>query len=217
MRRSRDPAEAGLTGIYAIIDNSARPELQLAALARAAARAGVKAVQLRAKTLPAGALLAAAREVVALVHEAGMICIINDRLDVALATGADGVHLGQEDLPLAAARKVVGDRCWIGISTHSVAEARQAEKNGADYVGFGAMYATSSKDRVTAPQGVERLAEVAAAVSIPVIAIGGIVRERIPEIRAARAAGAAVIGAWVLAPEPEAALRELVAAWRKLD
>ena len=214
MKRSRDPR---LAGIYAIIDNSARPELELSALARAAARAGVKVVQLRAKPLPTRELLAAAREAVALGHEAGMLCIINDRLDVALAARADGVHLGQEDLPLPAARKVAGDRLLIGVSTHSVEEARQAEENGADYLGFGAMYATSSKDRVTAPQGAKRLAEVTAAVAVPVIAIGGVTREKLPEIRAARAAGAAVIGAWVLAPEPEAALRDLVLAWQKLD
>jgi thiamine-phosphate diphosphorylase len=214
MKPSRDPR---LGGIYAIIDNSARSGLPLADLARAAARAGVKAVQLRAKRLPARELVAAAREIAALCRGEGVLCIVNDRLDAALAARADGVHLGQEDLPLAAAREIAGNRLRIGVSTHSVAEARRAEQEGADYVGFGAMYATAGKAKVTAPQGAERLAEVTAAVTIPVIAIGGITRERIPEIRAAGAAGAAVIGAWVLAPEPEAALRDLVRAWQELD
>jgi len=206
-----------LRGIYAIIDNFGRPELDHLALARAAVRAGVKVVQLRAKNLPTRDLVAAAREIAALCRSEGVLFIVNDRLDVALAAQADGAHLGQEDLPLAAARKIAGNRLLIGISTHSVEEARQAERQGADYVGFGAIYATASKAKVTAPQGKRRLAEATAAVAIPVIAIGGITREKLPEIHAAKAAGAAVIGAWVLAADPERALRSLVQAWQELD
>jgi len=206
-----------LRGIYAIIDNSGRPELDHLVLARAAVRAGVKAVQLRAKNLPTRDLVAAAREIAALCRSEGVLFIVNDRLDVALAAQADGAHLGQEDLPLAAARKIAGNRLLIGISTHSVEEARQAERQGADYVGFGAIYATASKAKVTAPQGKRRLAEATAAVAIPVIAIGGITREKLPEIHAAQAAGAAVIGAWVQPAEPERALRSLVQAWQELE
>jgi len=206
-----------LRGIYAIVDNAGRPERPLSVLAQAAGRAGVKVIQLRAKGLTPRELAAAARSIAALCRKLDVSFIVNDRLDVALAAKADGVHLGQDDLPPAAARRVAGDRLWIGVSTHSIAEARRAERDGADYVGFGAMYGTASKERVTAPQGAGRLREVVQSVAIPVIAIGGITLEKIPEIQAAGAAGAAVISSWVQAPDPAQALREMIFAWQKLD
>ena len=206
-----------IRGLYAIVDNSIRPELPLPALAEAALRAGAKVIQLRAKHLSTRELAAAAKAIAALCRGEKVIFIVNDRLDVALAVKADGVHLGQDDLPLAAARRVAGERLLIGVSTHSVEEARRAEQAGADYMGFGAMFATASKDKVTAPQGTKRLAEVVSAVKIPVIAIGGITLEKLEEIHAAGAAGAAVIGAWVKTEEPEAALRAMVHAWQKID
>ena len=208
---------ARLRGIYAIVDPSGRPGFDPVALSEAAIRAGVAVLQLRAKDLSARELVQQAKAMAGRCREAGVIFIVNDRLDAALAAGADGVHLGQDDLPLDAARRVAGKDFLIGISTHSVAEAAAAEQAGADYIGFGAMYSTASKKDVTPPQGPGLLAEVVRAVSIPAIAIGGIALDKLAEVHAAGAKGAAVIGAWTLAADPETALRGLVERWRKLD
>jgi len=204
-------------GIYPIVDSLGRPERPLLDLARSALRAGARVLQLRAKDLSTRARVDLAREISGLCRRQRVLFIVNDRLDVALAAGADGVHLGQDDLPLPAARRVAGGHLLIGVSTHSAAEAKQAEKGGADYLGFGALYATISKEKVTKPQGAARLAEVVSSVRIPVIAIGGITLEKLEEIHNAGATGAAVIGAWVQAAEPEAALRTMVQEWQKLD
>jgi thiamine-phosphate pyrophosphorylase len=181
--------------------------------AAAALEAGVTVVQLRAKNMPAGETFALARELGSQCRSRGVVFLVNDRLDVALAAGADGVHLGQDDLPLAVARQVAGPDFILGASTHSLAEALAAEREGADYLGFGAMYPTTTKKGVTAPQGPEALRTVVSSVRLPVIAIGGIKPSHLPEIRAAGAAGAAVISALGCAPEVGAAGRELVAAW----
>jgi len=200
-------------GIYAIIDPEAAAGRDPLAITEMILAAGVKTLQLRAKKTAANAMFELAREMRALCSRAGARLIVNDRLDVALAAAADGVHLGQEDLPPATARGLCPRGLLIGVSTHSVAEAKAAEAGGADYIGFGAMYATRSKDGATPPQGPARLAEVVRATRLPVIAIGGIDRDRIAEVKAAGAAGAAVISALLSAPDAEQAARELVKAW----
>jgi thiamine-phosphate pyrophosphorylase len=135
---------------------------------------GAAVVQLRWKHAPTGSLLAAAVECRRLTDAHGALFFVNDRVDVALACGADGAHVGQEDLPLAAARRLLGGACWIGVSTHDLAQARAAEAGGADYVGFGPLFPTATKATGYDPRGLQRLREVRGAVAVPIVAIGGI-------------------------------------------
>ena len=135
---------------------------------------GAPIVQLRWKHAPTAALLASAMQCRRLTALHGALFFVNDRVDVALACEADGVHLGQEDLPLAAARRLLGEARWIGVSTHDLAQARAAEAAGADYVGFGPLFSTATKATGYDPRGLVRLREVRSAVALPVVAIGGI-------------------------------------------
>ena len=176
------------------------PENQCEALVgrmEIAARAGVDWIQLREKDLSGRALAELLREALRRVP-AGCRIVLNDRLDVACALGAGGVHLGRESLSVEDARRLVGGRgatqdFLVGASTHSLAAALSAEKAGADYLVFGPVYATPSKAQYGPPQGIERLAEVCHAVSLPVLAIGGITVENARACLEAGAAGIAAI------------------------
>jgi thiamine-phosphate pyrophosphorylase len=204
-------------GLYVIVDNTSRPELSHLEIAEAAIEGGAKIIQLRAKNLDKRHIYETAVEMKKLCKKSGACFIVNDHLDVAMAVEADGVHLGQQDIPLKAARKVAGRKLMIGISTHSLQQAVAADKGGADYIGFGAMYATKSKDRPTDPQGPERLAEVVKEVSIPVVAIGGITREKIPEIAKTGAQAFAVISAITKAPDIRREVERLIKDWKKIS
>jgi thiamine-phosphate pyrophosphorylase len=151
----------------------------------------------------------AARDLSALLRPAGALFLVNDHADIALAAEADGVHLGQDDLPLDRARALLGPGRIIGISTHSVAEAVAAEQGGADYIGFGPLFRTRTKD-AGAEQGLGGLDEVRVAVKLPVIAIGGITGETAPEVMRAGADGIAVITAILQAPDIRTACRFLL-------
>jgi len=177
----------------------------------AALRAGCPAVQLRDKGAGASELLATARRLRALTDAWGALLFVNDRVDVALAAGADGVHLGPEDLTVAAARSWVGDRLMVGYSTDDPAMARKAQASGADYIGCGAVFGTSTKDVGGEAIGPERLDAVAAAVDIPVVGIGGVNADNVGRIRETRAAGCAVVGAIMAAADPERATRDILA------
>jgi thiamine-phosphate pyrophosphorylase len=163
-------------------------------IVRQAVAAGIKTVQLREKQMTKKALYTEALFVrkVTLQHHATFI--INDYADIALAVNADGVHLGQEDMPVDRARKILGKRKIIGVSTHSLKQALEAEKAGADYIGFGPLFATSTKDAGT-PRGLRRLKEVRRQIGIPIVAIGGINRKNIASVLAAGADAAAVMSA----------------------
>lgn len=143
------------------------------------------------------------------IRTSGALFILNDHADIASAVGADGVHLGQDDLPIEAARRILGTGALVGISTHSLEQARAAQAAGADYIGFGPIYETRTKD-AGAVQGLENLAAVAATVSIPVIAIGGITRDTIGDVMRAGARGAAVIGAICAEQDIPSAAAELI-------
>lgn len=179
-----------------------KPESLLERIALAAA-AGVNWVQIREKDMPARDLLITTQEAVetAVKHSAPgsrTLILVNDRLDVALAGGADGIHLPESSLPVAAVndwRRVAGaaNELVVGASCHSVAAARAAERDGADYIFFGPIFATPSKATFGAPQGINRLAEVSGTVRIPVLAIGGITAQNARECMAAGAAGIAAI------------------------
>ena len=164
---------------------------------------GTDVVQLRSKTLSRGPLLELAAELARLCAEGRALFVVDDQVDVALLSGADGVHLGPDDLSVPAARRVAGDRLLIGASASTPAAAREAEAAGADYLGSGPAYATPFKreKRVIGPAGV---AEIAAAVRIPVFAIGGVERQRIPELRRAGVDRVCAIRALADAPDPRA-------------
>ena len=175
---------------------------------------GVDAVQIREKHHGAREQLAVANAVRERLQAAGVPLIINDRIDVAAAVGADGVHLGDDDLPVAVAREQLGETALIGRSVSTVKAARAAEAAGADYLGVGAVYATSSKD-VSEPEqaiGVDVVEAIADAVDIPLVAIGGVTADNADEAVAAGADGVAVITAITQADDPAAATRELTDA-----
>jgi len=180
-------------------------------IARAAIDGGVDAIQLRDKNQSAKDRYATGRELRELTAEAGVDLIVNDRADLARAIDADGVHLGQDDLPVPAARDLLGAAAVIGKSTSTVAEAREAEREGADYLGVGAVYGTNSKDVPDdeADFGPEHVAEIVDAVEIPVVGIGGIDASNAAAVAEAGAVGVAVISAITRADDPAAATRAL--------
>jgi thiamine-phosphate pyrophosphorylase len=204
-----------VSGLYAIVDPAVRGDLPPEELCARAARGGARVVQLRWKDAPARALLAAARAALPLVHEAGAALVIDDRPDVALLAGADGVHVGADDLPVAEVRRLAGDRLAIGATVRDLEGARRAAADGADHVGFGPIFATATKRIDAAPRGLDLLAEVAAASPIPVVAIGGIDLARIAGVARAGAHAAAVVSDLLTAPDVEARALALSQAFAK--
>jgi thiamine-phosphate diphosphorylase len=200
-------------GIYLVADPGTLPGPALPAAVAAALDAGVRLVQHRRKGALTRAAVAEARALKALCARRGALLIVNDRADLAALAGADGVHVGQDDLPVAEVRAVLGPHAWVGVSCHSIGEARAAARDGADYLGFGNVFGTRTKADAGPPRGVEALAEVCRAVALPVFAIGGIAADAVPRVRAAGAAGAAVISAVLGAPDPGRAAADLVARW----
>ena len=168
--------------------------------------AGLPAVQVREKDLPAAELAALCRRVRGPTRERGALLIVNDRADVALAVGADAVQRTHASLTVAELRTVADKRLRIGASVHSLEDALAAEADGADWIVFGPVYDTASKRQYGAPQGLAKLEAVARVVRIPVIAIGGIVPERVAEVRAAGAHGVAAISAILAADSPAGAV-----------
>lgn len=195
--------------LYLITDrNVANKPLPVAM--REALAGGVPAVQLREKDLPIRDMLNLARELRALTREYSAKLIINDRVDVAYAVGADGVHLGRTSIPPAAARKIVGDKMLIGVSTHSIEEARTAAADGADFITFGPVYETPSKMQYGAPLGLDALRIVVREIDIPVYGIGGISAKLIPQVLETKAAGVAMISAILAAPDIMKTARTIV-------
>jgi thiamine-phosphate pyrophosphorylase len=178
---------ARIQGIYAIVGDE-DPVGQ----ARAALDGGAGVVQVRMKRSPAGAILEASRAIVALAAGRALV-VVNDRADLAVLAGADGLHVGEEDLPVALARRIVGPAMLLGRSTRTLADGREALAAGADHVGFGPMFGTRSKDLAAPPRGLDALREVAGSLPAPVVAIGGITLENVAGVAAAGAAAAAVI------------------------
>lgn len=178
----------------------------------AALQAGAPAVQLRDKDATPRELYEQARALAEVTARYGALLFVNDRLDVALAAEADGVHLGPGDLPVHAARLAAPRPFLIGASTDDPATAQRLEADGADYIGCGAVFGTTTKDVGDERIGPEGVAAVAAAVSIPVVGIGGIDPGNAHLLRGTGAAGVAVVGAVMAAPDPGAATREILAA-----
>jgi len=192
---------------YGIVDPAAGHDP--VELADVLLEAGVRILQLRLKDISGRDFLAAANQIGRLCRERRTIFIVNDRADIA-RLAADGVHLGQRDIPLDAGRRVMGPDKIIGISTASVDMARAAEAGGADYIGFGPMYQGGLKN-IQVAQGLENLRAVRAAVKIPIVAIGGITEATMPEVLGAGADAAAIITDVIKAPEIAAKVRALLA------
>jgi thiamine-phosphate diphosphorylase len=207
---TRRPVPFVPAAFYPIIDTDDRVGLP-ARIIHGVLEAGVPWLQLRCKGTPTSSFLAFASALVRDAAASGAHVIVNDRVDVALASGAAGVHLGQEDLPLAVARHLAGDHLVIGVSTHDVAEARAAAGGGADYIGFGPMFATASKADAQQPRTLDALRRVRDAVGIPIVAIGGLTPQTAIEVLAAGADAVAMIGALANAPDVVAFTTRLLA------
>ena len=206
---------AEMLRLYAVTDRAWVGEQTLPQQVEAALKGGATCVQLREKDLGDAAILAEALEISALCKRYGVPFILNDNVALARQCGADGVHLGQEDMEPAEARRILGPEAIIGVSAHNVAEARAAVEAGADYLGCGAMFPTHTK---TDTNVISRqvLADVCASVPIPVVAIGGIHRENLLQLAGCGEAGIAVISAIFAQPDIEAACRELREMVQKL-
>lgn len=196
------------SALYAMVDPAGGHEP--VALARILLDAGARVMQLRLKDASSREMLATARAIAQMCRERGAMLIVDDRVDVAMLSQADGVHLGQEDLPLEAARKLAGSAMIIGISTHNVEQAAAAERAGADYIGFGPMYSGGLRNNPVG-KGLDNLRAVRAAVRIPIVAIGGITEASMPSVLAAGADACAIITDVVHAPDIPAKVRALLA------
>ncbi len=184
----------------------------LQSIVRAAVSGGVPAIQLRERDLPTAELLSLAQEIQAITAPRAVPLIMNDRVDLALALGLDGIHLRANSLPVSSVRRLVGAHRLIGISTHSIDEVGRASHDGADYVVFGPIFDTPSKHLFGPPVGLDALTDVCRQSTIPVFAIGGMTSVRVRDVRRAGAYGVAVIGAIFARDDVAAATIELLAS-----
>ena len=194
--------------LYAVTDRAWLGGHTLAEQVSDAIDGGVTIVQLREKSMPRDELVAEAREICALCHSRGIPFIINDDAELARLVGADGVHVGLDDLDIAAAREIIGEKGIIGASAHSVEEARAAERAGADYLGVGAVFGSKTKTNAH-PLALTTLRAITAAVSIPVVAIGGVTRANLPRLADSGIAGAALVSAIFAATDIKAECQAL--------
>jgi len=206
-RRFRFPGR-----VYAIVDTGVRGRTSLLELTAALLEGGVRVLQLRAKDLSTRELCDLARTLRPLCTRREALFLVNDRPDVARLVGADGVHLGQSDLPPRQARRIVGEDAIIGLSTHNLAQVREADRlDSVDYIGFGPLFATTSKSDTEACQGIEGLRAARSSTSLPLTAIGGLSADSAAEALAAGADAVAMIGALARAEDPAALVRALEA------
>jgi thiamine-phosphate pyrophosphorylase len=203
------PMRTHVRGLYVITDDAVAPGRSHVEIARAALDGGARLIQLRDKRRDAGELLSIACEIRDLCEAAGALFVVNDRADLALAACAHGVHLGQTDLPITEARRILGPDRLIGVSVESPQQAEAAEAAGADYLGVGAIYGSASKDDAGEAVGLEHLSRIRGISRLPIVAIGGITLERVPEVRSAGADCIAVISAVAGAEDPGAAAKLL--------
>ena len=199
--------------VYFVTDRKQTAGRPLVDVVHAALDGGIRGVQLREKDLDGRALHTLAERLRVLTRRYDARLLVNDRIDVALAVEADGVHLGHDSFPVEAARNLLGPKRLIGVSTHS--EAKIAAAQAADFIVFGPVYATPSKAAYGAPQGLGKLRQAVVQSTVPVFAIGGITVDRVPEIIEAGARGIAMISAIGAAPDPAPAARALVHAMER--
>ena len=194
--------------LYAVTDRAWTGEQTLYEQVEAALKGGVTCVQLREKELDETAFLQEAKDICALCHRYGVPFIVNDNVDVAIACQADGIHVGQEDMAAGEVRRRVGDAMLLGVSVHTVEEARRAVRNGADYLGLGAVFPTSTKTDVDQMTN-ETLRAICGAVDVPVVAIGGINRGNLLKLSGSGVDGVALVSAIFSAEDIEDTCRKL--------
>lgn len=194
--------------IYLVTDDGCLQGRVLIDCVREALEGGVTLVQYRAKTASSAEMYAKALQLKALCDSFNVPLIINDRLDIAMAVGAAGVHLGQDDLPCAAARKLLGEDYIIGVSAHNPAEAKAALQSGADYLGCGAVFGTATKADVK-KLGTDGLAAISREKGLPVVGIGGVTADNYREVRAAGADGAAIVSGILAQPDISATVEAI--------
>ena len=203
----------GETHLYGILDlGYVNPE-QIVDMTRALLEGGVDVLQLRAKAFGLREVEMFARTMLPMTRDAGIPFVINDHPQVAAIVGSEGVHVGQDDLSVAETRRLVGPSCFVGKSTHSLAQARAAMDEGPDYLGFGPLFATGTKPDYV-PVGLAGIAQVEQLATVPVFCIGGVNRERLPQILSAGARRVVIVSAFLLAADVRAevrAVRELLA------
>jgi thiamine-phosphate pyrophosphorylase len=198
-----------LTGLYVIVDTHILGSRYEVDAARKAIRGGAKAIQLRDKKYAKSELLSIAQKLRDLCHKSNILFIVNDYLDIAIAAEADGLHIGQEDLPLSVVRKELPIDKIVGLSTTTLVQAQKAETEGADYIAVGSIFSSPTKTSANVV-GLKHLRQVRKKVSIPIVAIGGINKENVGEVMAAGADSAAVISAALAQKDIESATRQLV-------
>ncbi len=196
--------------LYLVTDRTQTQDRDLLWVLEQALEGGVKAIQLREKDLSGRELFSAAEKTRALCDRYRARLFINDRIDVALAVEADGVQLGKASMPIGAARELLGPGKLLGASTHSLDEAKEAERGGADFILFGPVYFTPSKASYGAPQGLEALKKIVEKISLPVYAIGGIKPENIEDVRSMGVRGVALISAIMSANGPKPATQKIL-------
>jgi thiamine-phosphate pyrophosphorylase len=204
--------------LYLVTDRSLARGRNTLEIIRAAVDGGATVVQLREKDCSTREFIEQAMAIKDFLKGRGFPLIINDRVDVAQAVEADGVHLGQTDMPLGTAKKILGDSMIIGISAESLQDAVEAEKGGADYLGVSPIYATPTKTDTAPPLGLEGLREIRKAVRLPLVGIGGLNRDNAAEVIRNGADGVAVVSAIVAADDPRTAadaLKQIITEARK--
>ena len=194
--------------LYGIVDLGYVKPDDVPAMTRALIQGGVDILQLRAKKLEASQVESLARQMHPITRAAGVPLVINDHPQVAAAVGCEGIHVGQDDLGVAETRRIVGSDCFVGKSTHSVVQARAAMAEGADYIGFGPLYATGTKPDYV-PIGLENIAEVQGFATVPVFCIGGVNQGRLDEVIASGAKRVVVVSAFLLAQDVPAEVRRI--------
>ena len=201
--------------LYAVTDRAWVGKMSLYEQVEAALKNGATCIQLREKDLDEADFLKEAKDIAALCRKYNVPFIVNDNVEIAVACNADGIHVGQEDMEAADVRKRVGDKMIIGVSAHTVEEAIKAQKHGADYLGLGAVFSTSTKTDVDV-MSYETLKAICSAVDIPTVAIGGISKNNIMKLRGSGVDGVAVVSAIFGAEDPGTATAELLKASKEM-
>ena len=200
--------------LYLCTDRELTGEKNFETCVEDAIKGGVTVVQLREKNLSGKKFFETALSLKKITGKYKIPLIINDRVDIAVAADADGVHVGQSDLPAKAARKIIGEEKILGVSASTLDEALKAESDGADYIGVGGIFFTATKPDAESVSP-ETLKKICESVKIPVVAIGGINSETLPRVKNTGIAGVAVVSAIVAAENPEDAAKNLLSIWRK--